>query len=113
MWNERELNEELLPVFQIGVVNRPQPLGMIGGSQGEGGLLETAAEPVELIPPEEARALLAQLVKDLSLPAVFHCPVQRRLPPATTEEETPERREEARQRRESQLRRARNAGLVD
>jgi hypothetical protein len=113
IWHERGLNETLLPVFQVGLVDRPRPLGMIGGSRGEGGRLETAAEPVDLIPPEEAKALFAGLVKHLSIPAVFCRPSQWCLPPATAEEETPERLEEARQRREAQVQQAREAGLIE
>jgi hypothetical protein len=112
VWPERGLPEELLPVVQIRAVDRPQALDQVGGCQGEVGPVEAQAELAERIPPEHAQELFAGLVKKLSIPAVFPRRSQRRLPLVFAEEETLERLQEARQRREAQLRRARDEGLL-
>jgi hypothetical protein len=112
VWSERGLPEILLPVVQIGAVDRPQRLDLVGGCQREVAPMEAQGELAERIPPEQAQELLAGLVKKLSIPAVFPRRSQRRLPLVFAEEETLERLQEARQRREAQLRRARDEGLL-
>jgi hypothetical protein len=112
VWHERGLPDELLPVVQIGAVDRPQTLDEVGGGQEGVTPVEPPAEPAECLPPEQAQQLLADLVKQLSMPAVSPRPPRRRLPPASVEDETPEQVEAARRRRDAQLRQAREAGLI-
>jgi hypothetical protein len=112
IWQELGQPVELLPVMRIGEADRPEPLPILGGSPATCQPPEAAVESGERMPAEHAQALLADLVTHLSMPAVFPRRSQQRLPPATSEDETPERVEEARQRREAQLRRARDEGLL-
>lgn len=112
VWRERGLPDELLPIVRIGAVDRPQTLDEVGGGQEDATPVEAPAEPAECLPPEQAQQLLASLVKQLSMPAVFPRPPRRRLPPASVEDDTPELLEAACQRRAAQLRQARDAGLI-
>jgi hypothetical protein len=112
IWQERGLNEELLPVMQLSDVDRPQPLATVGGAP------VTAHPPVAEeasaapLPADQVKGLLEALVKQLSMPGSSPQPYRRSLPPPSSEEETVERVEAARQRRIALYQKAREAGLL-
>jgi hypothetical protein len=113
IWQERGINEEVLPVMQIGEADRPQALAILGGSPVQANSSGAVEEPSEPILIEQAKELLDALVAHLSLPATLPRRSRRRLPPAMPEEETPERCQAAQRRRDEQCRRARDVGQLE
>jgi hypothetical protein len=111
IWQANGLNEELLPVMQISEADRPRPLAILGGLSVRGHAAAAVQEPGKPIPVEQAKALLDALVTHLSIPGAQPRPARRRLPPALPEAETPERLQAARQRRDEQYRKVREASL--
>jgi hypothetical protein len=111
IWQANGLNEEVLPVMQIGEADRPRPLAILGGLSVQGHAAEAVEEPGEPIPVEQVKALLDALVTHLSAPGAQPRLARRRLPPALPEAETPERLQAAWQRRDEQYRKVREASL--
>jgi hypothetical protein len=81
IWQANGLNEELLPVMQIGEADRPRPLAILGSSGVQGHPAKVVEEPGEPIPVEQAKALLDALCTQLSMPDTLPRRGRRRLPP--------------------------------
>lgn len=87
IWQANGLNEELLPVMQIGEADRPRSLAILGGSPKQGRPAAAVEEPGEPIPVEQAKALLDALATQLSMRATLPRRVRRPLPPVLPEAE--------------------------
>jgi hypothetical protein len=111
IWQANGLNEELLPVMQISEADQPKPLGILGGSPCRAPQRSLSRSQGNLSRVAQAKALLDALVKHLSVPGTQPRPARRRLPPAIPEEETSERLQAARQCRDEQYRKVREANL--
>jgi hypothetical protein len=87
IWQANGLNEELLPVMQIGEADRPRSLAILGGSLVQRSPAEAVEDLCKPIPIEEAKALLHALCTQLSMPTTLPRRARRRLPPALPEAE--------------------------
>jgi hypothetical protein len=113
LWQERGLNEAPLPVIEVGEIDKPRALAVLGGSPVQAHPPDAEVDAGEPIPAEHARALLHALADQLSLPGTLSRRSRPRLPPALLEGEPPQRLEAARARREAQVRQARDAGVLE
>ena len=87
LWQAHGLNEEMLPVMQIGEADPPRPLAILGGSPVRGHPVEAVEEAGEPISVEQAKALLDALATQLSMPTTLPRRARRCLPPALPEAE--------------------------